>query len=194
MLLPPKLKIHSLLATWVNLEVWSLFSAVGFRCFSTGCSLFVILLGFENHLYVNDPDPLFFSSLPINLLFEAHGCVSKIGKWCFLVKNWVVLAWWSWLLELITKLTLWIIRPLNSVQWYPIRLTPLGNFEAALLCRLTACPVQMADVFIFKSSKKAVWNKRKVGRTSPQRDFDTGARGFMKDKTAHFFMAKGKCH
>lgn len=52
----------------------------------------------------------------------------------------------------------------------------------------------MVDVFIFKSSKKAQWNKKKVGRTSLQRDFDTGARGFMKDKTAQFFMAEGKCH
>lgn len=140
-LLSPKLQIYSLLAAWVNLEVWSLFCAVGFRCFCTGCSLFVVLLGFVNHLYVNDPDPLFFSSLPINLLFEAHSCVSKISKWCFPVKNWVVLAWWPWLLELITKLTLWIIKPLNSVQWYSIRLTPLDNFEAALSCRLTTCPM-----------------------------------------------------
>lgn len=87
----------------------------------------------------------------------------------FLVKNWVVLARWPWLLELITKLTLWIINPLNSVQWYPMRLTPLGNVEAALSCRLTTCPVEMADVFIFKSSKKAQWNKKKVGRTSPHK-------------------------
>lgn len=48
----------------------------------------------------------------------------------------------------------------------------------------------MANVFIFKSSKKAQWNKKKVGRTSPQRDFDTGARGFMKDKTAHILWLK----
>lgn len=134
-------KTHSLLAAWVNLEVWSLFCAVGFRCFHTGCSLFMVLLGFESHFYVNDPNLLFFSFLPINLVFEAHACVSKIGKWCFLVKNWVVLAWWSWLLELITKLTLWVIKPLNWVQWYPIRLTPLGNSEAALSCRLTTCPM-----------------------------------------------------
>lgn len=40
----------------------------------------MVLLGFGNHLYVNDPDALFFSSLPINLVFEAHGCLSKIGK------------------------------------------------------------------------------------------------------------------
>lgn len=53
----------------------------------------MVLPGFENHLYVNDPNPLFFTSLPINLVFEAHSCVSKIGKWCFLVENWVVLAW-----------------------------------------------------------------------------------------------------
>lgn len=52
----------------------------------------------------------------------------------------------------------------------------------------------MVEVFIFKSSKKVQLNKKKVGRTSPQRDFDTSAKRFMKDKTTHYFMAKGKCH
>jgi len=45
----------------------------------------------------------------------------------------------------------------------------------------------MVEVFIFKSSKKVQWNKKKVGRTSPQRGFDTSAKGFVKDKTTHFF-------
>lgn len=45
-------------------------------------------------------------------------------------------------------------------------------------------------MFIFKSSKKVQLNKKKVGRTSPQRDFDTSAKGFMKDKTTLFLWLK----
>lgn len=30
----------------------------------------MVLLGFENHLYVNDPDLLFFPFLPINFVLK----------------------------------------------------------------------------------------------------------------------------